>query len=185
MCCITFAWHSVPSPTSINFVGYDHMLNETYGRAYVNINNSEDWGYDHLMTLIRFCLWNWLVKPCASRRLCGHEFYKSNMDNCTIWLQPKLSWRVQGYGKVSALDFQLLAQGLCRDLEGNIDLNLWWEKSAKGIFTTKSMYDTILRGAQIETLIQWKEIWNFNGPTRGSVLLSTLAHNRLKTNSLL
>lgn len=39
--------------------------------------------------------------------------------------------------------FQLLVVGLRLGTDGKIDREIWWERSAKGIFTTKSAYEII------------------------------------------
>lgn len=82
--------------------------------------------------------------------------------------------------------FQLLVAGLRLGTDGKIDREIWWERSAKGIFTTKSAYEIISsETCKRDSQQKWKGIWNFSGQTRGSLLLWMVAHDRLKTNGLL
>lgn len=60
-----------------------------------------------------------------------------------------------------------------------------WMPSSKGVFTTKSAYKLLLDPTSIDQNFNWKCLWQFTGPTRQSLLLWTLAHDRLKTSQLL
>lgn len=82
--------------------------------------------------------------------------------------------------------YKLLDKGFKWDRTNQTDQQHWWNLSTKGLFTTKSAYELNrqLEGApEVEQV--WKEVWRFKGPTRGSLMLWTTTHDRLKTKMLL
>lgn len=82
--------------------------------------------------------------------------------------------------------YTVLKQVIWRDADGSVEMEPWWLPSSKGKFTRKSAHK-LLQTEPEPTMqhFEWRVIWNFRGPTRGSMLLWQLAHDRLKMKSLL
>lgn len=76
-------------------------------------------------------------------------------------------------------------QGVRQDDHGRIAAPLWWTPSTLGHFTTKSAYDLLLQAIPHSEPFPWEIIWRFHGPSKGSLLLWHVTHDRLKTTSFL
>lgn len=82
--------------------------------------------------------------------------------------------------------YALLRQGLRQTSDGLVETPPWWLPSSKGLFTTQSAYEFLLRESDPTSQpFAWSEVWKFKGPTRGSLVLWQMAHDRLKTKALL
>lgn len=77
--------------------------------------------------------------------------------------------------------YTLLHKGLRRFDAAQVTDELWWNASPNGIFTTKSAYNLLRPDIVADDCFNWKELWRFKGPTRGSLLLLVVSHDRLKT----
>lgn len=88
-------------------------------------------------------------------------------------------WRNINHG------FQVLAKGPSWEPDGATRMQPRWVPSSRGIFTTKSTYHLLLEEGPATASFDWKQLWKFAGPSRGSFILWLVAHDGLKTGGLL
>lgn len=67
--------------------------------------------------------------------------------------------------------FTLLTQGLRHTIGSIVSSKLWWQPLSTSIFTTKSAFQLAQVGGQVTGDFNWKALWQFKGPSRGSLLL--------------
>lgn len=89
-----------------------------------------------------------------------------------------LVWQGITYG------YELLKQGLIDTHSREGGTRTWWKALERGVFTTISAY-SLLQVEEENSQFNWKELWRYKESLRGSLLLQKVAHDRLKTCSLL
>lgn len=60
-----------------------------------------------------------------------------------------------------------------------------WKLTENEIFSKKTAYILANQHNTQREMFNWKALWHFKGPTRGSLLLWLVAHNRLKARHML
>lgn len=107
-------------------------------------------------------------------QIWGVRHYRGSSGRSRSMVESSLQW---GYN--------LLQERVQADWPGEESTQPCWRPSSKGQFTTKSIYDLLNQVSGVDMSFNWEVLWRFKGSVRGSLLLWMVAHDRLKTTSLL
>lgn len=82
--------------------------------------------------------------------------------------------------------YQVLCKGIREEAKSGNPPRLKWLPSSNGKFTNASAYELLRQTEGGQPCVSpWSSIWQLKGPTRRSLLLWLVCHDRLKTNFLL
>lgn len=171
-----FLWGDRPQQRSMHTIAW-HVICQPKHRGGLNIRLTADIN----KILLSKLAWRLINSP---RALWSQVITLKYGPLPDLWKREKVASK-SVVGRGICLGLPIVMQDVRQDYHGRIAAPPWWNPSSQGQFTTKSAYELLMQAIPQLEPFPWEIIWRFQGPSRGSLLLWQITHDRLKTTSLL